>query len=85
MYTDRREIDCQTPVELNAAFDGVNELWDIAVAWVETRVCVDDTDDGTRQGIFTVSECLDEHFPQEEGEVGVAVGCEPLSETGSCG
>lgn len=83
MYTDRRKVDCQTPVELDAAFDGVNELWDIAVAWVEARVCVDDTDDGTRQGIFTVSECLDEDFPQEEGEVCVAVGRETLSETSS--
>lgn len=83
MYTDRRKIDCQAPVKLNAAFDGVDELWDIAMARIEARVCVDDTNDGTRQGIFTVSECLDEHFPQEEGEVGVAVGRETLSETSS--
>ena len=52
---------------------------------VEGRVGVDDTDDGAGEGIVCVSESFDEDFAEEEGEVGVAVLGEALTEAGGCG
>lgn len=82
MDTDRRKIHREPSIELDPALDGFDELRDIAVARVETRVRVHDADDGAGEGVFTVAERFDEDFAEEEGEMGVAVGGEALAEAG---
>lgn len=49
---------------------------------VEAGVGVYDSDDGTGKGVFTVAGGFNKGFAQEEGEVGIAVGCEALSQSG---
>lgn len=63
------------------ALHGLDELRDIGVTRVEARACVDDAHDGAREGILAVAGGFDEDFAQEEGEVGVAVGGEALTES----
>lgn len=59
---------------MDSSLDGFDELRHIAVARVETGVCVYDPDDGAGQCIVAVAERFDEYLAQEEREVGVAVG-----------
>ncbi len=82
MDTNRREIHREPAIELDPALDGFDELRDIAVARVETRVRVHDADDGAGEGVFAVAERFYEDFAEEEGEMGVAVGGEALAEAG---
>lgn len=55
------------------------------MTWVEGRVGVDDADDGPGKGVLAVAQGFDEDFAEEEGEVGVAVGGEALTEAGGGG
>lgn len=79
MDTDGWKIHSQSAVELNATLGGFDELWDVAMTWVEPRVGVDDTDDGSGEGILTVTEGFDEDLAKEEGEMRVAIRCEVLA------
>lgn len=80
MQADGGELDGEAAGEVDAALDGFEELGDVGVAGVEAGVGVDDADDGPGEGVFRVAEGFDEDFAQEEGEVGIAVGGEALSE-----
>ena len=82
MNTNRRKVHRKPSIELNPTLDGFDKLRDIAVARIETRIRVHDSDDGTGEGIFAVAERFDEDLAEEEGEVRVAVGGEALTEAG---
>lgn len=47
MQADSRELDRETSREMNASLDSLHELGNLGVAWVETRVCVDDAHYGS--------------------------------------
>lgn len=73
MQTDGREIDGETAAQLNSPLDSVDELGNVGMTWVEARVGVDDANDWTKEGIFTVAHGLDEELSHEEREMGVPV------------
>lgn len=70
---------------MHPTFDSFNQLGHIGVAWVQSRVGVDDADYGARERVFAVAERFDEDFAQEEGEVRIPVGGEILAQAGGGG
>ena len=81
MHTNCRKVDGQTSMEIDATFDGFDELGDVGMAGVEAGVGVDDAYDGSRKSVFAVAGGFYEGFAKEEREVGVAVGGEALTES----
>ena len=63
MNTDRRKVHSKSSIELDPTLDGFDKLWDIAVARIEARIRIHNSDDRTRQCIFAVAERFDEDFP----------------------
>ena len=74
MDTDRREVHCKASIELDPTLDGFDELRDVAVARIEARIRIHNSDDRTRKCIFAVAERFDKDLPQEKREMCVAVG-----------
>ncbi len=68
--------------EEDSALDGVDEVGDVAVAWVVVGGGVGDADDGAVEGVVGVAGGLDEGFAEEEREGGVAVSGESFVEAG---
>lgn len=62
MDTNRRKIHSESSIELDPTLDGFYKLRDIAVARIETRIRVHDSDDRTRKCVFAVAERFDEDF-----------------------
>ena len=58
---------------MDASFGGFDELWCVAMAWIEAGIGVDDADYGSGESFFTVAKSFDEDFSEEEGEVSIAV------------
>jgi hypothetical protein len=71
--TDSRELDGETSSKVNASLYSFHKLRDLRVAWVETRVGVDDAHYRSGESVFAVAGGLDEYFAQKEREVSVAV------------
>ena len=78
MQADSRKVDRQTASQHDTSFGRLHELRNVGVAWIEARVCVDDSDDWFRECVVAVAGCFDEDFSEKEGEVGIAVRCEAL-------
>jgi hypothetical protein len=68
-----RKFDSEAAGEMDASLCSFDELRDLSVARIETGVRVDDADQRSGECIFAVTGGFDEYFPQEEGEVRVAV------------
>lgn len=66
---------------MDASLRRFDELGNICVAWVECRICVDDSDDGPGECIFAITKCFDKYLSQEEREMGIAVRCQALPKT----
>ena len=73
MQADGWEVNGEATVHLDSSFDGLDELGDVCVARVESTVCVDDPDDWSGKGVFAIACGFDESFPEEEGEVCIAI------------
>ena len=58
MDADRRKVHGEAAIELHASFGSLDELRYVCMAWIEARVCVDDTNDWPGQSVFTVTYCL---------------------------
>lgn len=80
VQTDGGKVDGQPPIELYPALGGLDELRYICMAGIEAGVSVDDTDDGAGERIVRVSQRLYEDLAEEQGEMGVSVGGQALSE-----
>lgn len=73
METNSREIDCKAAMELDASLDSLDQLRHVCMAWIEARSGVDDANERPCQCVLAISRGFDEYFPQEEGEVGIAI------------
>jgi hypothetical protein len=76
---DGREVHGEAPAQLHPTFHSFDELRYVCVAWVEAGIRIHNANDGSRQSIIAISESLDECLSQEQGEMGVAVGCQALT------
>ena len=63
MEADGRELDGEASRKMYASLHSLHQLGNLGVAWVEARVCVDDTHYGSRKSIFAVYGGFDEDFP----------------------
>jgi hypothetical protein len=71
--TNGGKFDGEASSKVNASLHSFHELRDLRVAWVETRVGVDDAHYRSGESVFAVAGGLDEYFAQKEREVSVAV------------
>jgi hypothetical protein len=78
MDANSGKLHGETSIELDPTLHGLDQLWDIGVARVEARVCINDAYDRSGECIFAIAHGLDEDLAQEEGEVRVTVGCKSL-------
>ena len=75
-----REINGESPSQVDASLRRFDQLGDIGVARVEAGIGVYDADYGAGERILAVAEGFDEHFPEKEREMGIAICCQTLSE-----
>ncbi len=80
VHRDGGKVHRQAAGQHDAALDGLDELRGVAVAGVVAAAGVDDTDDGTRQGIVRQAGALDEGLAQEQRKTLVAVIGQPAGD-----
>lgn len=80
VQADGREVYREAAREMHSSLDGFDELGYVGVARVEAGVGVDNSNDGAGERILAVSKGFDENLAEEEGEVGIAVGGQALTQ-----
>ena len=79
METDGGKVNWKAAIELDASLDGLDQLGSIRMAWVETRVCIDDANNRPRESVLSIPESLDENFAEEQREMRITVRRESLT------
>lgn len=73
MEADRGKHDGQTATELHSSLDRLDQLWDVGVARIESRIGVNNANDWPRQGIVTITGSLDKCLSKEQRKVRITV------------